>query len=303
MPDKRILLIGGNGFIGSALASRLVGNGCQVGIISRSPVRHDFPEIRWHQGNLLDGDFLKQSLAGYDTVFYLASETTPGSSAQQPLLESPNLAAILAVLGGLADFPDCRLMFFSSGGTVYGNSATLPASEDAPLDPLSFHGAGKVAQEAFLRVFQSQGRNVVILRPSNAYGPGQPKRPGFGFIRTVLERLWRDEVIEILGDGSTLRDFIHVSDVASACTFLIEHGPPSGIFNVGSGIGIRLIEIIQLAKRITGLTPRISWRPSRGTDVRAIVLDISRLGALGWQPEIGLEAGIEETWQWIKEMQ
>lgn len=283
MSRDGILLLGGGGFIGCALARRLTEDRREVHILGRR-----------------DADLIPRLLPRCGTVVHLASTSTPGSSARRPTLELDNLAPALHLLETLQAHPETHLIFFSSGGTIYGNPAGLPVGEDAQLAPLSCHGAGKAALEAFLHAFRAQGHAVTILRPSNAYGPGQPLRGGFGLIRTLLEHARAGTAMEIWGDGENVRDFIYIDDVAEACARFVDLPQDSGTYNLGSGTGHSVNEVRHLVEKVCGTRLEAIFRPARGIDVRGVVLDVSRIEArLSWRPIVGLEEGIRRTWAWL----
>lgn len=300
MKRDAILLLGG-GFIAQALLRQLATDGREVHVLSRHPVDADFSYGYWHQGDLQDREALRRLLTNCGTVVHLASTTTPGVSARQPMLEGANLVPTLALLDVLQSFPETHLIYFSSGGTLYGNPDTLPVSESAPVRPVSFHGAGKAAQEEFLHVFRNQGRAVTVLRPANAYGPRQPLKSGFGLVRTVLEHLHRGTAIEIWGDGQAVRDYVFVGDVASACRMLIDRPGDCSTYNVGSGVGHSVNELVALAGKVSGRMPYLTRRPDRPGDVSKIVLSVDKLHALGWTPATSLEVGLSQTWAWLQE--
>jgi UDP-glucose 4-epimerase len=296
MQDRRVLLVGG-GFIAQVLSRQLVAAGYEVHFLTRRPASADFSGAIWHQGDVQDRQLLQRLLPCFATVVHLATTTTPGVSAHQPALEISNLTPTLTLLEVLQDFPKTHLIYLSSGGTLYGNPDTLPVAESAPMRPLSFHGAGKAAAELFFDVARQQGCAVSILRPANAYGPGQPLKHGFGLVRTVLENLYRDTPIEIWGDGEAIRDFIFVDDVAAACSRLIDLPTDRETYNVGSGTGYSLNELIALAGEASGRSPRVVYRPGRTGDVRRVVLAIDKLRALGWAPTVSLKEGLRRTWR------
>ncbi len=282
-----MLLLGGNGFIGSALAGRLKEEKATVHIVGRN-----------------DGELLEKALPECGTVVHLASATTPGFSARNPSLELGNLALTLRLLELLQNQPETHLIFFSSGGTVYGNPDRLPVTEDAPIAPLSNHGAGKAAQEVFCQAFRSRGHAVTILRPSNAYGPGQTLRQGFGLVRTLLEHATNDTPFKIWGDGESVRDFIYIDDIVEATTRLIKLPLDSGTYNIGSGMGYSINQVLGIVRTISGARLKTIYRPARGIDVRNVVLDSTRLKALlSWTPQIGLEDGLRRTLAWQKHAQ
>ncbi len=282
MNEDGVLLLGGGGFIGSALARRL--QDCTpVHIVGRH-----------------NGDSLAALLPQCSTVVYLASSTTPGSSAVHPGLELNNIALTLRLLELLQDQPQIHLIFFSSGGAVYGNPARLPVTEDCPIAPLSPYGAGKAAQEAFCIALRAQGHAVTILRPSNAYGPGQNLRNGFGLIRTMLEHARLDKPLEIWGDGENVRDFIYLEDVIEATMQLIGRAQDCGTYNLGSGVGYSINQACSMVEIASGKTLKTAYMPARGVDVRSVVLDGSSLKAvLDWQPAIGFEEGVRRSWDWV----
>ncbi len=283
MSREGVLLLGGAGFIGSALARRLEQKKITAHILGRH-----------------DTERLENVLPQCSTVIHLASATTPGSSASRPNLELANLALTLRLLELMQTQPETHLIFISSGGTVYGNPNCLPVTEDAPLAPLSNHGAGKVSQEAFCQAFRAQGHAVTILRPSNAYGPGQTMRHGFGLVRTMLECIRAGIPLEIWGDGENIRDFIYIDDVVEACMRLIDLPQNSGTYNLGSGIGYSINHVQQIVEQVSGIQLKTAHYPARGIDVRAVVLDISRLETqLSWKPQINLEGGVRRTLEWL----
>lgn len=285
MSRDGILLLGGAGFIGTALAKRLLIENIPVHVVGR--------------GN-------ETTLAGLlphcGTVVHLASGTTPGSSARHPALETGNMALTLQLLSLLQMQPPTHLIFFSSGGTVYGNPTVIPVTEDCPLTPLSFHGAAKVAQEVLCRTLTLSGHAVTVLRPSNAYGPGQNLRLGFGLVRTLLANAELGNVLEIWGDGENVRDYIYIDDVVDATLRLIRQPEDCGTYNLGSGAGFSINQVKDVVEQVCGRTLPTTYRAARGMDVRSVVLDNSRLSArLGWQANVELTDGVARTWEWLKD--
>jgi UDP-glucose 4-epimerase len=279
-----VLLLGGTGFIGSALAKRLKQEKTSVHVLGRPDVER-----------------LEHVLPQCGTVVHLASATTPGSSASQPSLELSNLNLTLRVLERLKQQPDTHLIFFSSGGTIYGNAECLPITEDSPIAPLSNHGAGKASQEAFCQAARAQGHAITILRPSNAYGSGQGLRSGFGLVRTMLEHARAGTPLEIWGDGENVRDFIYIDDIVEACIRLIRRPQDSGTYNLGSGTGYSVNQARDIVEEVTGAELKVSRSPTRHIDVRSVVLDIGHIQReLDWTPKIVLDEGVRRTWRWLR---
>ena len=280
MTRQAVLLLGGEGFIGSALAQALRQQGETVYVVGRH-----------NRGHLEDW----LPLCG--TVLHLASGSTPGSSARNPGLEAANIALTLRLLELLQAYPSVHLIYFSSGGTVYGNPAQIPVDEDSTIAPLSFYGAGKAAQEAFCQAARGRGLAVTIVRPSNAYGPGQSLRQGFGLVRTMLEHARQGTQPEIWGDGEAVRDYIFIDDLVQATLGLVRLPHDSGTYNLGSGVGHSINQVRALVEQACGMALPASYRAARGQDVRSVVLDQSRLSRLlGWQPGVDLQTGIARCW-------
>lgn len=279
MKNKYVLLLGGSGFIGGALTSRLHKENVPALVVGRADV-----------GNLL------QILPSCSTVVHLASATTPGLSSEQPALEQSNLDLTRHLVECLRAQPETHLIYFSSGGTVYGNPARLPVTEEDTLAPMSPYGVAKAAQESVCLELRDIGHAVTILRPSNAYGPGQILRDGFGLVRTMLEHARMGTPLEIWGDGENVRDFVYIDDVIEAAIRLIQLSQDSGTYNLGSGKGHSVNQVKRLVEMACNAPVKTIHRPARGIDVRSVVLDISRLAMrLDWEPKMDLIQGVART--------
>ena len=162
---KSVLLLGGTGFIGSALAKCLLQDAVKIHVVSRENLHK-----------------LEQFIEKCDTVVHLASSTNPGSSARHVLREQPNLQLTQRLVNAIQTRSQTHLVYFSSGGTVYGEPKQLPVHEAAQLSPMSHYGVAKVEQEEMCKSLSSYGHKVTILRPSNAYGPDQRLNAGFGLL-------------------------------------------------------------------------------------------------------------------------
>ena len=298
-----ILLVGGNGFLGLALARSLAAAGLEPYVLARTaePGRRD--GIAFHRGSQDSPEVVAPLLRVCGTLIHLASTTTPGLSAGRSSVDAiENLLPAARLLEIMAsDTPD-RLVFLSSGGAVYGNPARLPADESQPPNPLSSHAAGKAALEAFFTSFAHCNKvPLTVVRPSNLYGPGQALRGGFGLVRTLLDKALRGGPIEVWGDGSSVRDYLFIDDAVDACRRLIAQPDLSGIFNLGSGVGTSISALISLVSTVTGRDIEVLTHPARDVDVRAIVLDTGRIGAAtGWAAQTALEPGLRRTWAWLR---
>lgn len=303
---ERILLLGGGGFMGRALATRLRDRDSEVHIVTQGPLFQSPAGITVHNGGMENIEQLLACVPQFDVVVHLASATTPSLSRTAPSLEANgNIAPTLRVLETLQRYPRIRLVYLSSGGAVYGNHGQSSASESDATQPLSYYAAGKLAIETFLRCFQHlAGNPVTILRPSNLYGPGQPRYQGFAVVRTMLQHLLDGTTMEIWGDGSVVRDYIHIDDVTAAIECVLSDASATGTFNVGSGIGYSLNELAQLVEHVSGERLMVRHEPSRSIDVQSVVLDSSAMQQIfGWTPRISLADGIADTWNWLRTQQ
>ena len=293
-----ILLVGGSGFVGRALAASLAAEGWEVHVLSRKPALGLPAGVQGHVGDQGDKAVLRPLLARCGQVIHLASATTPGATVWSPSAEAEaSLLPTLRFLECLQDFPESRVIFVSTGGALYGNADG--ANETAILAPGSYHGAGKVALETFFSVLgQRRSGGVSILRPSNIYGPGQCLRAGFGIIRTLLERARDGGKVTIWGNGSSVRDYLYIDDMVAACRKAMVG--PTGIYNIGAGIGTSLNQLLISVEVATGRRLYIERQPIRASDAAHIVLDIRQArDILEWGPAISLDEGLVKSWSWL----
>lgn len=274
--EAPVLLLGGRGFIGAAVSDRLQAMRMPYVVAGRDD-RQRLP------------DLLRQS----GTIVHLASSTTPGSSAIHPEREQENLAFTELLVTALSCMPPKHLVYFSSGGTVYGNPSQLPVPETASLDPLSPYGLAKVLQEKQCLSLREQGHAVSVLRPANAYGPRQPGRPGFGLVRTLLQAAKTGVPVEVWGDGEAVRDYVYIDDLVDATMRLLARPERADVYNVGSGVGHSVNAVIRAVEQATRRRIEVRYQPARSADVRSVVLDSTKLmGVFGWQVQVSLEEGI-----------
>jgi UDP-glucose 4-epimerase len=294
------MVLGGTGFIGSHLVDRLLADGHQVRVLSRSPerLRPPVPGVDYRQANLTDIPALVEALTGIEVVFHLISTTVPSTSNLDPVFDiESNLVGLVRLLQVVRDSGVRRLVYLSSGGTVYGTPEVVPIPESHPLRPICSYGIVKVAAENYLHMFHElHGLDYLVLRASNPYGERQGHYGVQGIIGTFLNKLQRGEELEVWGDGSLVRDFIHVADLARLC---VQAGESArvGNYNAGSGCGHSIRAVLEGIEQAVGRKLPVTWRPGRSFDVPRVVLDIARAEAdFNWHPEIGLAEGISRTW-------
>lgn len=297
----RVLAIGGNGFIGWHLVEALRAGGHDVTVMGRrtNPVRPLANGVGYVAGDLGDRKRLVHLLSGMDAVVHLASTTVPSTGDRDPAADvSQNLLGTLSLLQTMELVGVERLLFLSSGGTVYGPPREIPVPEMHPLAPTCSYGIVKAAIERYLGFYgRTTGLRPIAIRASNPYGPLQGNVGVQGIIGTFLQRIRDGRPIEIWGDGSVVRDYIYVTDLARLCVTALE-SDRIGAYNGGSGFGTTVREIATLVAGATGVTAEILHRPGRRLDVPVSVLDPTSARAdFGWTVETGLAEGIERTWR------
>lgn len=300
---KRCVVLGANGFIGNQLCRTLLGAGHRVVAFD---IARDFASLQDVAGERLEtvsGDFLdratvRQALRGSDWVFHLVSTTLPASSNENMVFDvQTNVVAAVELLEECRQQGVEKLVFASSGGTVYGVPETLPVTEDSPTHPVVSYGVTKLMIEKYCQLFRHQfGLQSICLRLANPFGPGH-HGTAQGAVSVFLKRLLHRQPIVIWGDGSVVRDYLYIGDVGEAFLRAAQYRGSRQVFNVGSGRGYSLNEVIACLAAVTDLRPEVVYEAARGFDVPRIVLDSQRARAeLGWLPEISLEEGIRRTW-------
>jgi len=307
MMPEGILVIGSTGFVGRSLLARLSCVFPEIYTIARHDDKLEkLPNVYHHRSSLDNSVLLKKILPRCRVVFHLASETTPGSSILQPALEAVNnLLPSLRFLECLQEYSHLSLIYVSTGGAIYGDTGKDKVSEDMPLFPLSYYGAGKAALEKFIFAYSRQtGNTALILRPSNIYGPGQVYKQGFGIVPTIFNHQLLRKPLQVWGDGKTTRDYLYIDDFVDFCLLLLAKIASEGtgkIYNIGSGQGTTLIELVSMIEEITGQRIPRTFQPARTVDVRRIVLDNSRINRrFHWTPQNDLRKGLKKTWEWFR---
>jgi UDP-glucose 4-epimerase len=301
------LILGGNGFIGSHLVDLLLRKGHAVRIYDRADdrFRDRLPQVEYIYGELGNQGLIRAALTDVDVVFHLVSTTVPGTSNADPAFDiRSNVVDTIRVLEECVAAKVRRLVFVSSGGTIYGIPHTTPIAESHPLNPTCSYGISKLTIEKYLALFgYLHDLDYVILRPSNAYGERQNPFGRQGVVGVFLGQIVRQEPIEIWGDGSVTRDFIYAGDLAAALYRAMTHNSSEEqIFNIGSGTGASINQVLEALAAVTGRDLDVHYTEARRFDVPVNVLDISLAKKwLGWEPATGLADGLSRTWSWIKE--
>jgi UDP-glucose 4-epimerase len=302
----RVLVLGGSGFLGSHIVDRFLSAKHDVSVYDLYPERYRRTPRGVH---FLTGDFgnvgaLGEIIAtGFDAVIHCVSTTTPKSSNESPEFDiQSNVIGTVHLLDICERCKVGKLIFLSSGGTVYGDIGDLAAVDETfPVRPMCSYGVSKLSIEHYLDVYkQLRGLDYVSLRLSNPYGERQSPHRALGALTVFLHRMLRNQPIEVWGDGSVTRDFIYVGDVANA-VYLATVNPVSGIFNVGSGTGLSLRDMLDQISAVVGVTPAVAWLPARSFDVPRIVLDATKIrAATSWTCATALPDGVAITADWLR---
>jgi UDP-glucose 4-epimerase len=299
----KVAVFGGGGFIGSAIADRLLLEGHSLRIFERprvEPYRKfaDTEDVTWLTGDLMSTHDVGDAVEGVEVVIHLVSTTLPKSSNDDPIYDvQSNLVATLQMLNLMVAKGVKKIVFISSGGTVYGNPCYLPIDEKHPTEPLVSYGITKLAIEKYLLMYQRMhGIKAVILRVSNPFGDRQRIETAQGAVAAFLSKALRSMPIEIWGDGSVQRDYLYIGDVADAFARAVTYDGSHSVFNISSGKGTSLNEVIRLIEQVIGTSVERDFKPGRAFDVPVSVLDNALAGReLGWSPQVSLEDGITRT--------
>ncbi len=299
------LVVGGNGFIGGHLVRRLVAGGDEVKVYDRGPgkFRAAPREAEYVEGELGNHGLIREAVQNVEVVYHFVSTTLPKTSNDDPVYDvRSNLVDTLQLLEVCVEAGVRKVVFASSGGTVYGLPETVPVAEDHPTNPITSYGIVKLAVEKYLRLFRHlHGLDYTVLRISNPYGPYQNPGGQQGAVSVFLNRLYTGRPITVWGDGEVVRDYLYVSDLVDALELAAHVPTREKVLNVGSGEGVSLNALIRCIARVVGERPDVEYLPARPLDVPVSVLDVgwARAG-LGWEPKTGLAEGVEETWAWIR---
>jgi UDP-glucose 4-epimerase len=258
------------------------------------------------RGDLTQESLLAEAVAGQEVVFHLLWTTTaihevanrdPAADVQANLVPTIHLIEACRAVGV------GRLVFTSSGGTVYGRTQTAPIPEDHPHNPVNAYGVSKLAVEKYLQMFRHlHGLDYAIFRPSVPYGPYQNPLARQGAVAVFLYRVAKGLPLTIWGDGSVSRDYFYISDLVEA---LILGGTKplndQRIFNLGGSQEVSLKWLISLVEETVGRQAEVEYQPARDFDAPRVLLDTSRAqAALGWQPKVLMKDGLAKTWEWMQ---
>jgi UDP-glucose 4-epimerase len=298
-----ILILGGNGFIGSHLVETLK-NEHHVTVFDRSPNQFvdEYPKVNYIYSDFSNTALLSQALDNKQVVYHLLTTTVPFTADIDPIFDiESNLIATIKLLDMIVEKGIQRFVYSSSGGTVYGKSQYLPIDEKHPCNPKGSYGIVKNTVERYIEMYALKNKfSYLIARPSNPYGPAQNYKKNQGLIAKLIYSGMNQEEVTIWGDGSATRDYIFIDDL----TYFFKIAGLSketGVFNVGSGTGKSVNQIILALSDIIENMPTIIYTDKKGSFVDKVVLDIKYAKEkFDWTPKIPLEKGLRLHHKWMK---
>ena len=307
---KKILFLGGAGFIGSNLIRSFLNRTSNLEISVLEPTfanvsRLDGLNVQIYRGELSNIDFLQSIIEAnnIDTVVHLVATIIPGSTFEDYKREYQQVIFPTIELMDFCAKRGVRFVYFSSGGTVYGNRTDLkPFVENDVMAPISYYGWSKQMMENSIQyVHRTAGIKYLILRPSNPYGHGQNVHARQGLIAVALGKILAGEPIEVWGNGSNIRDYIYIDDLAEAVVQLLEKDVYNTTVNIGSGEGASINDIIHILRDVVDEEVKVDYKPARSVDVSHMILDTTRLKSYINMEFIPLKNGIELFYKDIKE--
>jgi len=321
---RPVLVLGGLGFIGSNLVDRLLTLGAQVALLTPVRERHEdvAQRLEGRGASIIEGDIRDRGLmaqlvataigdAAPSVIFNLSGQSGAVRSMEDPWTDlEVNCRGNLVLLESVRDHnPTARVVFVGSR-LQYGRQVKLPVKEDAAIDPLCLHAVHKQTVEQYFRLYgQLFALKYAVARLTNPYGPGQPRgRTAYGVVNRMIHLALSNDLITIYGDGLQARDYVLIDDVVEALLCLgAHHDADRGVFNVGSGVATRMIDlarqVIQLAG--SGRIQHVPW-PALAERIETgdFVADIGHIQErLGWSPRVDLGAGLMRTIAFYRQLQ
>lgn len=299
---KKCILFGGAGFIGKNLALSLEAQGYDITIYDLY-TKQTFSSEDLRKFKIIERDFFKdneleKSITGNDVIIHLVSSVNPAKSMIEPSkCYNNDLVKTIELLDAARKNNINKVVFISSGGTVYGNYEANSYSEDMPTNPINHYGIMKLAIEKIMLMYnQLFNMNNVILRVSNPYGKGQNPNNNLGAISVFTQKILNGNIIEIYGDGEIVRDYIYIDDVVNAIEKAISYKVNNDvipIFNVGSGIGTTLNQLLGYISSMLDKEYKVEYVKSRGIDVNRSVLNMEKsTSELGVEIKHSIKEGI-----------
>lgn len=304
----RYLITGGAGFIGSNIAKAGVELGHEITVLDNLSTGYlenlEGLGVNFVNGDVRDGELLKELTNGLDGVFHLAASVGNLKSIEFPFQDMEiNYGGTLNVLEAVRH-NKVPVLVYSSTGAGYGEPVRIPVDEDHPFQPDSPYGVSKIAAEKVALAYSKiYGFRAVCLRYFNAYGVNQRFDAYGNVIPIFATRLLNGDPLTVFGDGLQTRDFVNATDIARANWMAATDANLAGFFNVATGEQTTLNELIDTLKAVSGLEPTVVYKPFRVGEVKHSVADIAKFkAATGYQPSVSLKVGLSAYWKWFEQI-
>lgn len=309
---KKVLILGGTGFIGINLTRYFLQNPeYKITIFGRNRNRYLLNLKEDSRIEVIEGEFgsncdFDRLVKGKDIIFHLISTTVPTTSNRNIAKEiAENIESTSILLEACVKYQIKKVVFLSSGGTVYGITENRKISEDMQTNPITSYGLQKLSIEKLLYLYSYMGGlDYRIIRLANPYGPFQKVNGVQGVIATFIYNILHGKELMVYGDGSIIRDYLYIDDVISAIVNIFSDNAKEKIYNVGSGIGRSINEIIIKVQQILGMEAKVRYVENRKVDVPVNILDVSKYeNEFGQVNLTSFQDGILKTAAFIKQQQ
>ncbi len=297
---KKILILGGNGFIGKNLCATLAKTDNKVYSFDLALPKEKIDGVEYIEGDFFDDFTLASLLKDKDVIYHAICTMNPGNSNDKYIVGYERDLIQTIKLCDIIKKTNTKMIFLSSGGTVYGIQKDLPISESATPQPINHYGNLKLCIENTIRVFKHQEKSdFVIARVANPYGPGQDYRKGVGFIDAVIKHSINGTPVEIWGDGNVIRDYIYIDDVCFYLAKLADCDANIDVINISSGKGTSQKEIVEAVK---ALVPelKVVYKDKRSVDADKIVLDNGLMQSIYKKELKSIDVGIQKYFDYVR---
>ena len=304
LSSLRCAVFGAGGFIGTNLCKKLQAKvDVCYGIGRRRIFLSEDDTFKWISGDFQDKVLVSSILKECDTVFHLVNSSTPASGNLDKASDlKSNVLSTIHFLEACRKHKVKRIVFISSGGTIYGLPNEIPTPESASTNPITSYGICKLTIEKYLNLYEHlYGIKSIILRVSNPFGPYQIAHKRQGVIAAFMQKTLENKPVEIWGDGTIIRDYIFIDDVIDSMILAATYEGNNKIFNIGSGYGKSILEIIECIQEVSNSKTQIIYREGRNVDIPKSILDINRAQTeLLWNPVHEFKSGMMKTYEWMK---
>jgi len=299
----KIIVTGGNGFIGHTLVKHLLNEGNEVKVIDIKPIKFKHKNLEFVRKSVLED--IRWEMRDCDVVYHLAAELGVLNSDKKPL-------GTLAVnIDGTVNVFKCALgtsvkkIVYTSSSEVYGEPREIPIKEDSPKSPVSIYGVSKLTAEMYAYGYVKEyGLDINPVRLFNVYGPGQ----GFEWVMPIfIQKVLNNEAPTVFGDGTQVRCFTYIADVVNGITTVMKEGAKGEAYNIANTDQITIKELAERIIKISGknLKPKIvgfgKETRQKKREIMKRIPSIEKIKKLGWNPQVNIKEGLAKTYNWYKE--